>query len=204
LDVVIVTLLRPSLSYTLKSVNDTIPNPNVILVTDRGSIGELRNKGLMQCNSRFVCFVDDDIVLNRNWFSKCMKRLEEDDNVIAVAGRTEVGYTLGCMICKTAEFKEAGGFPKLDSYVSNKLGSRMAILEDAVCDHMVPRGLAVIQHSLYFLTKYFQTESKVGFYHNPVESVRALVRFLWKGQPDYAFCELLWMTKTFFVLPFIL
>jgi glycosyltransferase involved in cell wall biosynthesis len=185
-------------------VNETIPNPNVIIITERGSIGELRNKGLMQCNSRFVCFVDDDIILNRAWFSKCMKRLEEADDVIAVAGRTKEGYTLGCMICKTAEFKEAGGFPKLDSYVSNRLGSRMAILEDAVCDHMVPRGLAPIQHCLYFLTKYFQTESKVGFYHNPVESVRMAVGFLRKGLPDYAICELLWMAKTLFVLPFIL
>jgi len=204
LDVVIVTLLRGSLTYTLKSVNEAIPNPNVILVTERGVIGELRNKGLMQCNSRYVCFVDDDILLNRVWFSKCMKRLEEDDSVIAVVGRTEESYTCGCMICKTKEFKQAGGFPKLDSYVFNKLGQRIVILEDAICDHIGLRGLTVIHHSFYWLTRCFQTESRAGIYHNPIESVRLIVHFLRNRLPEYAASELLWVIKTFFVLPFIL
>lgn len=204
LDVVIVTLLRKSLKNTLKSVNDTIPSPSIILITDKGVIGDLRNKGLAQCHSEYVCFVDDDIILNKTWFSKCMARLVEDQEVIAVAGRTQEIYTCGCMICKTKEFKDAGGFPRLDSYLSKKLGKRTVTLEDAVCEHIMPRGLSVVEHHLHWLTHGFQTEKKAGIYNNPAESMRLTVRFLKKGLPEQAICQPLWIVKAFFVLPFVL
>ena len=120
MDVVIVTLMRESLSNTIKSVKAVIPNPNIILITGKGAIGDLRNKGLLQCNSNLMCFVDDDIILNTDWYTKCLKALQANPELIAVGGKTPIHDTLGCMICKTKEFKNAGGFPKLDDPCSAK------------------------------------------------------------------------------------
>jgi hypothetical protein len=49
----------------------------------------------------------------------------------------------------------------------------------------------------------FQTESKVGHYKNPKDSVNQIISSLKKGYPDNVVCELLWIIKTSFSLPFI-
>jgi glycosyltransferase involved in cell wall biosynthesis len=203
MDVVIVTLCRKSLTKAIQSAYEVIPEANIILITDKIrkdlTLGMLRNKGLAKARSEYTCFLDDDIVLSKDWYDKCMKALQNESTIV-VAG----GDTLGCIICKTKQFKEVGGFPKMDSYLEDKLGDRFVILSDAICEHEIPRGIPVIQHMLYGLMLNFQTESKVGVYHNPRKSVKQIFSFLKEGSPDYAFCELFWIVKTLFVLPFIL
>ena len=204
MDVVIVTLLRETLGDTIKSVKAVIPNPNIILITGKGAIGELRNKGLIQCSSSLVCFVDDDIILNSSWYTKCMQALQAHPKITAVCGKTPVHYTLGCMICKTQEFKSAGGFPKLDSQVSQKLGSKMLTIEDAVCEHQIKRGFGPIRHNLHFLCHGFQTEQRAGWCYNPKKQIWMIYAFLKEGYPDYAVGSSLWLIKPIFVFPFIL
>ena len=155
MDIVIVTLLRESLRNTLDSISKTVPDPHIIMITGKGVIGDLRNRGLQKCSSEYCCFVDDDVVLNKNWFSTCMEKLKIN-SLVAVSGRSEEGYTLGCMICKTEEFKRRGGFPRLDSYVTNRFGSSFMFLEDAVCEHRVSRGVNVFGHVLHFLIMVFK------------------------------------------------
>ena len=207
MDVVIITLCRKSLAKTIQSAYEVIPEANIILVTDKIrpnlTLGMLRNKGLDKARSEFVCFLDDDIVVNKDWYHKCMKRLQ-DESTIAVAGTSTVGDTLGCMICKTNQFKEVGGFPRLDCYIEDKLGDRFVVVSDAICEHEVPRGLAVIRHTLNSLMRDRQTETKVGVYHNPIVSAKQIVSYVKRGSPDYVVCELLWIVKTFFSLPYII
>lgn len=200
MDVVIPTLLRDSLLQTLKSVQDTIPDATVILVTGKGVIGDLRNKGLTRCSSEFTCFVDDDIILNKDWFDKCMNALK-DKSLIAVSGRTREGYTLGCTVCRTKAFQNAGGFPSLDNYLPEKLGVKYRVVEDAVCQHNVGRAVG---HVLHFLVHGFQTESRAGFYNNPVESLRLMFHYFKRGLPEYAVVQVFWLVKLLFVWPFIL
>jgi hypothetical protein len=201
LDVVIVTLLRDSLRYTLKSVYSTIPNPHTILVTEKGLVGELRNKGLQQCTSEFVCFVDDDVLLNTDWYDKCMRRLTQDLEVVLVAGRFRTGYTCGCIICRAKEFRELGGFPRLETTLGRKLGKKAVVLEDAICEHMAP-PLTFILRQFHWLTEGYQTESKIGFNMNPKQSLGLMARYLWDREPEYAFIQPLWIIKAFFTLPF--
>jgi hypothetical protein len=204
LDVVIVTLLRETLHNTLESVKAVIPNPNVILVTGKGVIGELRNKGLLQCSSSLACFVDDDIILNSSWYAKCMEALQAHPELIAVCGRTAECYTSGCMICRTREFKSIGGFPKLDAQVKSKLGPKMLTLEDAVCEHQIRRGFEPIRHNLHFLCHGFQTENRAGWWFDPLYTIRVVFGYFRRGYPDYAVGYSLWLVKTFFSVPFIL
>ena len=204
MDVVIVTLMRESLSNTIKSVKVVIPNPNIILITGKGAIGDLRNKGLLQCNSNLMCFVDDDIILNTDWYTKCLKALQANPELIAVGGKTPIHDTLGCMICKTKEFKNAGGFPKLDDHVLRKRGSKIRILEDAICEHQIKRGFGPIQHNLHFLVHGFQTDQRAGWCYNPKKQLLMIYFFFKAGYPDYAVGSSVWLAKPIFVLPFII
>jgi glycosyltransferase involved in cell wall biosynthesis len=204
LDVVIVTLLRYTLGNTIKSVKAVIPNPNIILITGKGNIGELRNKGLLQCTSELMCFVDDDIILNKNWYTKCMQIIQARPEIVAVCGKTPVHHTLGCMICRTQEFKRVGGFPQLDDYVLRKLGPKILSLEDAVCEHHVKRGFGPLQHNLHFLCHGFQTEKRAGWCNDPKKQVWITYGFFKAKYPDYAVGSFVWLIKLIFAFPFIL
>jgi hypothetical protein len=203
LDVVIVTLLRETLGKTIESVKAVIQNPNIILITGKGAIGDLRNKGLHQCSSSLTCFVDDDIILNNSWYTKCMQALQDNPEITAVCGKTPVHHTLGCMICRTKEFKIAGGFPKLDDYVLRKLGPNILTLEDAVCEHLVKRGFGPIQHNLHFLCHGFQTEERAGWSFNPREQAWVIYEYFKAGYPDYAIGSSVWLFKLIFAFPFV-
>ena len=200
----IVTLLRESLDDTIKSVKVVIPNPNIILITGKGAIGDLRNKGLFQCSSDLVCFVDDDVILNRLWFSKCMAALNAHPEIIAVCGKAPLHYTLGCMIARTKEFKSVGGFPRLDDHVQRKLGPKILNLEDAVCEHRIKRGYGPFLHNLHFLFHGFQTEKRAGWWYDPRATFFLVYEFYKSGNPDFAIATSLWFIKTFFAIPFIL
>lgn len=203
LDVVIVTLLRESLNDTVKSVKAVIPNPNIILITGKGVIGDLRNEGLLKCSSSLMCFVDDDIILNRSWYTKCMQALQAHPEIIAVCGKTPIHHTLGCMICRTNEFKSVGGFPKLDDHVLRKLGSKMLVLDDAVVEHQIKRGFGPLRHNLHFLCHGFQTEKRAGWCYDPRKQVLMVYDFFKAGYPDYAVGSSVWLIKNLFVFPFI-
>jgi len=189
---------------TIESVKAVIPNPNVILVTGKGAIGDLRNKGLRSCSSSLMCFVDDDIILNGSWYKKCMEVLKARPEIIAVGGKTPLHHTLGCMICRTKEFKSAGGFPQLDDRVLRRLGPRILILEDAVCQHQTKRGFGPLQHNLHFLCHGFQTEQRAGWCYDPYITVMMACDFLKAGYPDYAVGSSVWLIKPLFALPFML
>jgi glycosyltransferase involved in cell wall biosynthesis len=204
LDVVIVTLLRETLDDTIQSVKAVIPNPNIILITGKGNIGDLRNEGLLKCSSSLMCFVDDDIILNRNWYKKCMQAIQTYPEITAVCGRTPQHDTLGCMICKTGEFKRAGGFPKLDDQVLRKLGSKMLTLEDAVCEHQVKRGFGPLRHNLHFMCHGFQTEKRAGWWYDPRFTIWHVYGYFKAGYPDFAVGFSVWLVKNIFTFPFVL
>ena len=196
--------MRETLGNTIKSVKTVIPSPNIILITGKGAIGDLRNKGLRQCSSSLMCFVDDDIILNTDWYTKCMQALQANPEVIAVGGRTPIHHTLGCLICRTKEFKSAKGFPKLDDHVLQKLGSKILILEDAICEHQIKRGFGPLRHNLHFLCHGFQTDERAGWCYNPRKHLFMVYSFFKAGYPDYAVGSSVWLIKPIFVLPFVI
>ena len=204
MDVVIVTLMRQTLGDTIKSVKTVIPNPNIILITGKGAIGDLRNKGLRQCRSSLTCFVDDDIILNTDWFAKCMQALQTHPEIIGVGGKTPIHDTLGCMIFRTKEFKRAKGFPKLDDHVLQKFGSKILILKDAICEHQIKRGFGPLKHNLHFLCHGFQTDQRAGWCYSPRKQLLMVYSFFRAGQPDYAIGSSVWLIKPLFVFPFVI
>jgi glycosyltransferase involved in cell wall biosynthesis len=196
--------MRETLSNTIKSVKAVIPNPTLILITGKGAIGDLRNQGLIKCTSDFMCFVDDDIILNPEWYAKCMQTLKANPDAIAVCGHTPFHHTLGCMICRTKELIKCGGFPPLDDHILEKLDPKILTVTDAVCEHQVKRGFGPLKHNLHFFFHGFQTEERAGWVLNPRRQVWISLCYFKAGHPDYAVGSLVWIVKPFFVFPFII
>lgn len=204
IDVVIVTILRSSLKKSLKAINAVIPDPRIILITGfEGNMGDLRNKGLFQCTSKYTCFIDDDVIVNRTWFQKCMERLKMDD-VILVAGYIPEGIPDGNMICKTQPFKDVGGFPRLESLMWKKLGNRIVGLPDAVCEHLGGRGFNPFFHQFIWATHGFQTETKLGYGRNPKDVMQQTLLQLWRKHPEEAIAQPIYLVKDLFVWPFFI
>jgi glycosyltransferase involved in cell wall biosynthesis len=202
IDVVIVTLLRPTLRQVCNQVNNVIPDPNLILVTERGSsIGELRNQGLAKVTSEFVAFIDDDILIRDN-FADLISFLKTHPDYDCVFGEPELGFTLGCSLFRTARLKAVGGFPMLDSLIVKDRPLKAKILSGVYCDHLVSRPFDVIKHSWYWMWHGFNTESRFGFLHNPKECVSLFFKslFVWR-KPAIAFCYLFWFVKAGFAYP---
>lgn len=195
-DVIIVTLMRDTLNTVIESVKKSVNNPKIILITDKGLIGDLRNKGLKMATSEFVCFVDDDVLVTNEWFDKCVEVLKNDASVVCASGRTEEGYTLGCSVCKTEMLKKHGGFPRLDSVIYGKV--KFVILNDVICKHL-RKGLDVFKHQFHWFSHGFYTDSKFGFSVGVVNSYKKAFHFLLKGKPSISLSYLIWFIKGLYV-----
>jgi glycosyltransferase involved in cell wall biosynthesis len=203
MDVVVPTLMRKTLPYCLQAIFEVIPEPIIHLITDKGlTTGEFRNKGLMECRSEYTVFVDDDVIVNKNWYEQCMKKLLDNPNLIVAGGRFEHGLTLGCIICRTKAFQQIGGFPRMDCYIERKLGDRCATV-DVVCQHIHPK-LDMVFRQFYNIVCDFQTESKTGTGNNPKQAMQNFFLFLYWKQPEAAISQPLWIIKSVFCLPFLL
>jgi cellulose synthase/poly-beta-1,6-N-acetylglucosamine synthase-like glycosyltransferase len=62
-----------------------------ILVVDKGRLGKARNTGVDLANSEFICMVDSDIILNKN-YTETLLEIFKDSKVAAVGGKLE-SYT---------------------------------------------------------------------------------------------------------------
>ena len=136
IEVVIPTLGRDCFLYCMRAVNRVFGDVIIHLRCERGvPLGLTRNNGLYQCSSRFVAFIDDDVIVNGYWLNRCLSELEADPMLVGVQGRVPEGETLGCMVVRREAFLAGGGFPPLDSYVNERFKGRMRVLDDVVCYH---------------------------------------------------------------------
>jgi glycosyltransferase involved in cell wall biosynthesis len=55
---------------------------NVVLVQDRGTRGSARQRALNEVKSDWFMFVDSDVILSENWFSKAEKLIKDDIGAI--------------------------------------------------------------------------------------------------------------------------
>lgn len=202
IDVVVVTLLRETLKYTVDSIYSSIPSPRLIIITKRGkTIGELRNEGLSKATSEFVCFIDDDIIVTKEWFKKLIAFLKSNQNIDCAFGKIKEGYTLGCSIFRTSTLKEVGGFPRIDTHVTDRI--TFAIVKDSFCYHVI-KPLDPILHTMHWMTHGFGTELRFGINNNPKTSVQLFFHFMRRKRPDYAVSYILWLIKGLITYPIAL
>ena len=86
--IVICTYGRPeSLNDTLESLTkQTYRDFEVLLVTEKGNLSELRDKGLRSSCGDVICFIDDDVYCPPTWLESVTKSFRE--GVVGVTGPT--------------------------------------------------------------------------------------------------------------------
>ena len=90
--VVICSLGRlDSLKTTLWSlVEQTYKDFEVILITDKGNLSELRQRGLQSSQAAYVSFIDDDVRCEPTWLQAIVETFEKDWKVVGVTGPTVI------------------------------------------------------------------------------------------------------------------
>ena len=87
--IVICTYERPeSLDETLQSLSkQSFRNFEVLLLTEKGNLSELRDRGLYLSAGVIVCFIDDDVYCPPTWLQAVVETFEEE-GVVGVTGPT--------------------------------------------------------------------------------------------------------------------
>ena len=90
--IVICTYGRPeSLNATLKSLTQqTFRDFEVLLITEKGNLSELRQKGLVNSFGSIVSFIDDDVYCESTWIESIVKAFKKDSKVLGVTGPTTI------------------------------------------------------------------------------------------------------------------
>lgn len=107
--IVICTYGRPgSLSEALKSLSrQTFRDFEILLITEKGNLAELRHKGLMAAAGDIVSFIDDDVYCPPDWLRCVTQVFKESSRPLGVTGPTVITdeYRMGRDLFKYRLFK---------------------------------------------------------------------------------------------------
>jgi hypothetical protein len=119
--------------------------------------------------------------------------------------RTQEGWTLGCSIAKTHEFRQIGGFPSFDSGIFKRIqefGFEYDFVDGLNCYHIWKNQWDIIAHTLRWLTHaYNSRDYRFGLNLGIVESFKSFFRLLLRKKPSQACTYLLWLIKALIVFP---
>jgi len=86
-DVCIPSLKNPNeFEDCILAIKQSIPGANIIIDTTKGGRANSRTSLLKKVKTEYFFFIDDDIIVNSEWFDKVMKKIKSDDKIGAVAG----------------------------------------------------------------------------------------------------------------------
>lgn len=90
--IVICTYGRPeSLNETLASLaKQTFRDFEVLLITEKGNLSGLRQKGLENATGDIVAFIDDDVYCERTWLESVAQAFKENPKILGVTGPTTI------------------------------------------------------------------------------------------------------------------
>jgi len=90
--IVICTYGRPeSLSATLTSLSfQTFTDFEILLITEKGNLAELRHKGLEHSVGNIVSLIDDDVYCEPNWLESVTQAFKKDERIVGVTGPTTI------------------------------------------------------------------------------------------------------------------
>jgi glucosyl-dolichyl phosphate glucuronosyltransferase len=66
-----------------------LPPPARVLESGRGGLSHARNTGISAARSDLVAFVDDDVIVDREWLARLVEAFEADEGVLGAGGPIE-------------------------------------------------------------------------------------------------------------------
>jgi glycosyltransferase involved in cell wall biosynthesis len=110
---------------------------NVDIISEKGSRGEARQKGIQEAQTDWFLFVDSDVVLCENWFSKASRHIEE--NVGAIWGVDLPGDVNNRILIKMFKWMEGRVFAIRGGCHD------ILVRKEAVKDIRIPKHLHVLE-----------------------------------------------------------
>ena len=112
---------------------------NVKIISERGSRGEARQRGIQEVQTEWFMFVDSDVILCKDWFNKASKYIGKD--VGAILGIDVPGDVRNRLLVKILQWMEARVYDirgscqdtliRYDAVRDIKIPSKLHVLEDA-------------------------------------------------------------------------
>jgi glycosyltransferase involved in cell wall biosynthesis len=136
---------------------------NVKVFPDKGTRATARQKGIDAVESEWFMFVDSDVVLSRDWFSKAQKYIKEDVGAvwgIEVWSTITNPATLKLFLTVTHKiFQVRGGthdtLVRTSTVKDIKIPANLHVFEDAyIKDHITKKGYKVLATYLPFCIHY--------------------------------------------------
>ena len=83
-----------SLKICLDSLErQTFKDFEIILVTERGNLVELRNEGAKRSKGKFLVFIDDDVICEPRWMESIVSSFYQGDDIGGVSGPAIITLT---------------------------------------------------------------------------------------------------------------
>ena len=153
---------------------------NVEIISEIGSRGMARERGIREVETEWFLFVDSDVVLCKNWFEKASSHIRED--VGAIWGVDIPGDAESRLMVKIAQWMEARVFEirggchdiliRHDSVRDIRIPSDLHTLEDAyIKEWITAKGYkVVVSHSSY--CRHYKTMENLLSKENRASTVR--------------------------------
>lgn len=132
---------------------------NVKIITENGSRGKAREKGIQEVETDWFMFVDSDVILCKDWFTKASKHIQKD--VGAIWGVDIPGDIRNSFMIKILQHMETRVFNirggchdiliRLEAVEDIKIPSRLHVLEDAYIKEWITAKnyKVIVSHASY-------------------------------------------------------
>jgi glycosyltransferase involved in cell wall biosynthesis len=155
-------------------------NGNIHVITENGSRGSARERGIREVKTEWFMFVDSDVILCRDWFRKASKHVRED--VGAIWGVDIPGDTTSKFMMKALQWMEARVFSirggchdilvRYDAVKDLRIPSELHTLEDAYIKNWITsRNYRVIVSYASYCRHYKKMDSLLSK-QNILSSIR--------------------------------
>jgi glycosyltransferase involved in cell wall biosynthesis len=158
---------------------------NVKIISERGSRGDARNRGIREVQTEWFAFVDSDVILCKDWFKKASKYVGK--NVGAILGIDVPGDVKNRFLVKILQWMEARVYDirgschdaliRYDAVKDIKIPSELHVLEDAyIKEWIAAKEYEVIFSNLSYCRHYKQVNSLLSR-ENRVSTISELKNF---------------------------
>ncbi len=145
---------------TASWVETNFPTVKIVRVNDAGvfNLGKSRNKGFETASTKWICFLDVDVVLKSNFVAYLAPRLSEDRYFVFEYSREKVGIFGSCIVpraalksigCYDEVFEGYGGDARDLYYRLERIGLKKQFLTHEFIDF-------VAQHADALRSKYYE------------------------------------------------
>jgi glycosyltransferase involved in cell wall biosynthesis len=152
---------------------------NVKVITEKGSRGKARQRGIQEVKTRWFAFVDSDVILCKDWFKKASRYIQED--VGAIWGVDIPGDVESEFMTRILQWMEVRVFDirggchdiliRYDAVKDIEIPSELHVLEDAYIKEWITAKNYKVVVSYASYCKHYKTVSSILSKENRLSTI---------------------------------